>query len=518
MEPRPTQGSENGVADVLGRIRRKGVSLWSKDGRLHYKAPKGVLTKEDVESLKLSSAQIVALLERADGAGPIQEGVRTDGPRRVPMTFSQLSHWLWFNLGERHNLRQVASATRLCGPLDVDVVKRSLLEVTHRHDALRTRIVIQDGALMQEIATSVQCELVLQDLSHVPATLREIEVHRHIEDFVLEPVDVAEGPLWGVKLLRLAEQEHVLIVAMEHIISDWTSLNILISELLLAYGQILKRGIVDLAQISIPFSDYALRQQRTHDAWMSRNADYWRAHLAGTQRVRFPAQGSSSVAQVGWDHVTVTIGRELKTELRDWCRRHKTTLVMTALSIYIAFSLRWCGANEMVIQYLTDGRIDPKLASTIGAFAFSLPLRVTLLEGDRLTDLVTRVTGEYCDAYDHCDFAYMESRVPRPEFVRNTAFNWLPQRVTDHSITRLEDTALTFSPVPFEHPLLRQLDRDCEPVVLLFDTEDEVICDVQYPANRFSREAMQRFGQDFIGMLGHAVRHQEERLTELPFT
>ena len=153
-------GSGGREADVLGHLFAKGVRLWSEDGQLRYKAPKGALTAEDVEVLRASRSQLVALLEQAAVAEAV--GATLEPRRRsecVPLAFSQLAHWHLLNLGERPSLRQIASATHIRGDLDADSLRASIASIIDRHEALRTRVVVVDGIPLQETRESCGFDL-----------------------------------------------------------------------------------------------------------------------------------------------------------------------------------------------------------------------------------------------------------------------------------------------------------------------------------------------------------------------
>src|SRR4051794_10506766 len=88
--------------DVLGTLRKKGVKLWSDQGRLHYLAPKGVLTRDEMDQLVLSRSKVVALLQRAAGAVAPEPGDGAFTPGELlPLAFSQLAHWNLYQLAER---------------------------------------------------------------------------------------------------------------------------------------------------------------------------------------------------------------------------------------------------------------------------------------------------------------------------------------------------------------------------------------------------------------------------------
>jgi Condensation domain/TubC N-terminal docking domain len=511
-----SQVSMDRVAEFLASVRNKGVKLWCESGQLHYKAPKGVLTQEDIDGLRISRGQIVTLLERSAGAQATELELE---PRsrleRAPLAFSQLAHWHQYKLSERRAIRQIASATRIRGRLNVEVLQKSIAEVVRRHDALRTRIVALDGVPVQEIAESSSPELEFDDLTVISDSDRETQVRLLIDKHILEQIDVAADPLFRVWLLRIRDDEHVLIMAIEHMASDGFSLNILIHELFTAYIQGLKGQAFSLPEVPIQFAEYAVRQRNSLQSWLEEHGAYWNERLAGCHRLRFPAYGGSPAAsRVGWGVVPVRIGSQLKSELGEWSRLRRTTLVMSVFTAYVGLVLRWCDARECIIQYQSDGRTSPEIQSTVGYLASVLYLRMELLENNSFVDLLNRVTDEYCKAYEHADSSYFAAQVPRPEWTRNSAFNWLPRESKFDSFVL--DDAITCSPVRFVPPLARILDTDGEPSIGLLDTEEgEIAGEVWFPLNRFSVATMERFGRNFLVFIRALLRQPEGRVHDV---
>jgi hypothetical protein len=382
-----------------------------------------------------------------------------------------------------------------------------------RHEALRTRIATTNGIPTQEITKSTEYEFEIDDLSTLLEDEREVEVQRQIERLILKPVDLAVGPLFGVRLLTLGMNEHVLIVALEHIISDAYSMNILLRDLFATYTHIVRGRAVSLPTILVKFSDYAVWQRNAHQSWREKHGAYWDDYLLGSRRLRFPADQNTPAGGVsGWGSVPLQIGRALKAELREWCQLRRTTLVMSVFAAYVGIVLRWCNVSEGVIQYQSDGRVNSKMENTIGYFASTLFLRVQLLETDSFVDLVRRVTAKYWEAHEYVGLYDMASRVPQPEFTRNSLFNWVPQAPKGE---RYDLEGITCSPVHFEHPIRRNLDWDNEPSILLFDTEDEIVVSVTFPLSRFSIETMERFARNFLGFISVLLRQPERRVADI---
>jgi hypothetical protein len=371
---------------------------------------------------------------------------------------------------------------------------------------------------MQEISDSVDPELWVIDLSATADGQREAEVIHQIEKLILEPIDVASGPLFGARLLRVRDDEHVFIVAMEHIISDAFSINILLRELFAVYFLKFKGHAFSLPTVPVQFPDYAIWQRNAERSWLEKHGAYWNERLKGCSRLRFPVDECLQTGtRVGWGTVPVRVGRGLREELYQWSQRRRTTLVMAVLTAYIGLVSRWCNVSEVAIQYQTDGRVSQKVANTIGFFASPLYLSMTLREDDSFLDLINRVTEEYCDACEHADFCYMVAQVPQPEFTRNTAFNWLPQGSVNIDLSDLggSEDVITLSPVRFEHPMTRSLGFDGEPSVLLVEADGEILGDVYFPLSRFSVDTMSRFGRNFLAFIEALLRRPEERVKNL---
>jgi hypothetical protein len=493
--------------------------LWLENGQLHYRGPKHALNPKELESLRQSRTEIVALLERATTAEAAEPMLKFQRRRsnRVPLTFSQLAHWHSFHLNERRSIRQIASGMRLRGGLNPDALRRGITEIVRWQEALRTRIIVRDGIPEQEVSTSDEWEMEFVDLIEVAEDLREREVRRLIDEYILEPIDVSVDPLFGIKLLRLSEDEHVLIVAMEHMISDMFSMSILWRDLFATYLQALNGSVVSLPSIPVQFADYAEWQRNAHDSWIEKHGSYWNDLIAEYHRPTFPGdRGFRPTARLGWGAVPLQIGKKLKSELHEWCRLRRTTVPMAVFTAYVGLVLRWCNASESVIRYQSDGRALPDIERTIGFFASPLYVHAALREDDSFVDLMKRVTEEYCTACEHADSFYVAAQVPQPQIARSCLFNWIPQKSTmDLSGMDGSMHAITCSQVHFAHPMLKILELDMDPSVVLVDTGEEIVGDLHFPLGRFSVDTMEGFARYLLLFVDALLLQPEQRIKSI---
>jgi Condensation domain/TubC N-terminal docking domain len=488
------------LTDILAFARARGIRLWSENGQLRFKAPKGALTPEERERLKASRDQITAALHG-----------------RAPLSYSQLAHWHLHRLHARPAIRQIATATRLHGRLNVELLREAIARVTLHHDALRTRVLIHDGVPLQEVSPTALSKLEISDITSVPAAQREPEIQRQIEQLILQPITLSTGPLFGATLIHVNEREHILITAMEHIISDAVSKTILLRDIFTAYTQLVTGHGVSLPQIGIQFPDFAAWQRSRESFFLKKHGPYWTHHLAGCGRAKFPPDPHfrSGELRKGWGVAPIRLGATLKSNLSEWSRARGTTLVMTAFVAYAALVSRWCDLSDFVLPYQTDGRLHPKTENTLGFLASPLYLRIRTLAEDTPQDLLDRIVEEYCNAHEHHDASFLEAQQPRPDFTLNSAFNWIshghPLVLTELAQTQ---DALKLETIDFTHPLFRTLETDFEPALALQDVPGAIVGGVYFPLNRFSPETLERFARSFRMLLEQIVSDPNIRLRD----
>jgi hypothetical protein len=257
---------------------------------LKYRVLKGALSQDDVDALRACKDRLMAFLEdtRAGAAGAATSLYAGAAIHLVPLAFSQLAHWRIEQLAQERSYAVVGIVTRWRGPLNVLALKTALREMIRRHDALRTRIVVWEGTPLQEIRDCADCELGIDELTGQDSCQREAELLRCIDRCMCEPVDVTDFPLFRFNLIRVWEDDHVLVTAMEHIITDGFSLNLFLEELYCVYRDVAQGRTSSLPPVPIQFSDYAIWQRSAMRSWTERHAPYWAERLNVCQRMRPP--------------------------------------------------------------------------------------------------------------------------------------------------------------------------------------------------------------------------------------
>ena len=503
------------ASEILTEFRLRGVQLWLENDQLRYKAPEGLVSQEDLSRLRFHKAQLLTLLAEEYRAAEV---LRSTTGNRYPLSYSQRSHWNTFNLKDRPAVRQIASATWLRGKLDKDALEGAIRELVRRHASLRTRIVFVNGEPLQVVDPKSEFKLRTEQLEIATPSSLDTQVQARISELILEPIDIAKGPLFTSRLLYVGDREQILLVVMEHVISDAHSMGVFLTQLRVLYGKLSSGRPTTEVPLEIQFTDYVSEQLRGHEAWIGEHGAYWCGRIdAPSSFAQFPVDaGSASLGgNVGWGTVTFEWGQDFKTRLASWSRIHHTTAVIAVLTAFICTVASWCDQNSVVVRYQTDGRTSAQTKDVIGFFACPLYVFLSIFPQDTFYDVLKKVGVALCDAHERSDSCYLETLTPRPRFLRSCAFNWLPQPVGCEAIeSQQADAGLEYEPFTYQDPLLDRLEADSDPVLLILERQEKLIGRMHFPLQRFPAEAMQRFVDTLLSMAGRMLGHPESKLAK----
>jgi non-ribosomal peptide synthetase component F len=325
----------------------------------------------------------------------------------LPLSFAQQRLWFIEQLEPGSATYNIATAVRLTGELDVASLQRALSEVVRRHEALRTTFPMVDSAPVQRISPSQPFELPLLDLSGLAEQERELE--RFATEEARRPFDLAHGPLFRVKLVRVAENEHTLFAVMHHIISDGWSLGVLIREVATLYDAYSRGRENPLPELTIQYADYAAWQRE----WLSgevleNQLAYWRDHLAGAPTVLdlptdYPRQAMQTF---NGTHQSFRLPTALSASLDQLSKKEGVTLFMTLLAAFNVLLSWYTGQKDIVLGTGVANRTRIETESLIGFFVNTVVLRTDLSGGPSFRELLRRVRETTLGAYAHQDIPF----------------------------------------------------------------------------------------------------------------
>ncbi len=334
-------------------------------------------------------------------------------PAQIPLSFAQQRLWFLDQLEPGNPFYNIPAAVRIRGQFDRDALQRSINQIIERHEALRTIFTFQDGMPWQVIPPPQPLLIDLDDLSVQPPEVLQSKLAALMAQEALHSFNLATGPLLRVRALRVAPDEHVILLTMHHIVSDAWSMNILIQEITTLYTANLNRQEVDLPKLPIQYADFALWQR----AWfadphaiavLDQQLNFWRRQLAGPlPTLQLPTDfPRPEVQSFQGAEISFAWPEAMTTALRDLGRQQQATLFMTILAAVKTLLYRYTGQEDLIVGAPITNRHRPELEGLIGFFVNMLVLRSNLAGKPTFREVLRRVRETALETYSHQDIPF----------------------------------------------------------------------------------------------------------------
>jgi amino acid adenylation domain-containing protein len=326
-----------------------------------------------------------------------------------PTSFAQQRMWLLDQIEPGNVAYTIPLALRLQGPLDVSALRAAFQALVTRHETLRTSFALVHGQPMQRIGPTLAVDLPLHDLQSVPSSDQEAAVARLTAEVLGQPFDLARGPLLRLALLRLAEQAHVLVLALHHSIADGWSMGVLSRDLASAYAATVAGVALRWSPIRVQYADYALWQR----SWLegesgARLRAYWQQQLADAPTILDLPTDRPRPAELSYrgKRYAFAFSQDLTAAVNGLSQQTGVTAFMTLLAAFATVLGRASRQEELLIGAPIANRTHAEIERLIGFFANTLVLRM-MLDGDpSFCQLLARVREVCLGAYAHQDLPF----------------------------------------------------------------------------------------------------------------
>ncbi|WP_426344932.1 non-ribosomal peptide synthase/polyketide synthase [Pseudomonas aeruginosa] len=322
---------------------------------------------------------------------PIPAGVSS--AERDRLSYAQQRMWFLWHLEPQSGAYNLPSAVRLNGPLDRQALERAFASLVQRHETLRT--VFPRGADDSLAQAPLQrlLEVAFEDCSGLPEAEQEARLREEAQRESLQPFDLCEGPLLRVRLIRLGEERHVLLLTLHHIVSDGWSMNVLIEEFSRFYSAYATGAEPGLPALPIQYADYALWQRSWLEAGeQERQLEYWRGKLGERHPVlELPTDHPRpAVPSYRGSRYEFSIEPALAEALRGTARRQGLTLFMLLLGGFNILLQRYSGQTDLRVGVPIANRNRAEVEGLIGLFVNTQVLRSVF---DGRTSVATLLAG-----------------------------------------------------------------------------------------------------------------------------
>ncbi|WP_082339713.1 non-ribosomal peptide synthetase, partial [Pseudomonas sp. Pf153] len=441
--------------------------------------------------------------------------VPVSGEASLPLSFAQQRLWFLAQMEGANTAYNIPIGLRLRGRLDDDALQRALARIVARHDTLRSRFTrLNDEALVLIAPVEAGLLLRVEDLRGHPQADETLQALVQGEASI--PFDLQDDPLIRGRLVRMADDHHVLLLTLHHIIADGWSMGVLTRELMALY-QAFSRGEADpLPPLTLQYTDYAVWQRR----WLSgevlrQQSAYWQQALDGAPALLMLPTDRPRPAQMDYAGSTVEVWlpERLSAGLKVLCQRHGVTLYMVMLSAWALLLARLSGQSEVVIGSPVANRTRAEVEGLIGLFVNTLALRIETSAGQDVGAFLARVKARILEAQAHQDLPFEQVvEITRP--VRSlahsplfqTMLNW---RSSDGPALALGD--LTLEPVAQPSHFAK-----FDLTLTLSEGQGGIGGSLEYATALFDESTVRRYVGYFERLLQAMVDNDQAALEQVP--
>ncbi|MBJ6765037.1 amino acid adenylation domain-containing protein, partial [Myxococcaceae bacterium JPH2] len=460
------------------------------------------------ELLKKVAAQKAAAGNTARGTIAIQ-----DRSRPLPLSFAQQRLWFVDQLEPGTSLYNVPMAVRMEGVVDVALLERALLEVTRRHEVLRTTFVEEGTGPVQRVAPEPTLALEVRDVTGAS----DEALWDAAREVAARPFQLNQGPLMRALLLQRGAKDHLLTLVIHHIISDGWSMNVLVREVAMLYGSFARNLPSPLPPLPIQYADYGVWQREwLQGEVLDKHVTYWKQQLAAappalelyTDKLR-PAKRSGAGARHDFH-----LSRELMEGLKALGQREGASLFMVLLAGWQVLLARYAGQEDVSVGSPMAGRARGETEGLIGFFVNTLVLRTQVESTLPFRTLLARVRETVLGAQEH-------QGLPFERLVEALQ----PERIQGRSplfqVMFTLQASLGAGPVSVEGVKLEASELDTRTskfdlVLQVLETERGLQAFLEYDTDIFLASTIQRMVEHLRVLLEGAVARPDETVARLP--
>jgi non-ribosomal peptide synthetase component F/thioesterase domain-containing protein len=406
---------------------------------------------------------------------------------------------------------------KLTGPIDVRVLSRVLNEIVRRHEILRATFTEIDGNPAQIIAPSIHLNIPLRDLRSLSPVDRETEMDRLCLEEATRSFDLRKGPLVRLGLLRLDDEEHVLMFTLHHIVSDGWSIGLIMEELQKIYTAYAEGCESPLPELAIQYPDYVIWQQDfLAEPESVKQGEYWKKKLSGYERLEvepdFPRPPERTTHSA---IVSQMLPRELTDALKKFSDHYGGTMFITTLAACMTLLARYTGKRDIAAGSPLAGRNRTELESLVGLFVNHIVFRADASGDPSFPEFAVRVKDAALEAFANQD-------VPFENVLKSLSSDHKsapePFHVVNFICQREYARASTFV---FEFAGIRMSTMPSKSQGALYDLNFFMVereagwrLSLEYNTDLYSGKTAQQMLGDFRGLLEAIASNPNRRLSE----
>ncbi len=344
------------------------------------------------------------------GVGMLFKSIPVAAPREsYPLSYAQRRLWILNQFEENKLAYVIPTAYLLEGALEKVAFERAFNAIVERYEILRTTFTLENEGPQQRVHAYATFGLSLELLELRGEENPEIAARTLAEQEATLPFNLEKGPLLRAKLLQLAEDRHLFLLTLHHIITDGWSIELLTNEMFALYNAFLQEEANPLPELPIQYKDYSVWQhEQLQGENLQKQHAYWLTQFSGDLPVlELPSDKKRpEVKTYHGDRIELMFDEAVVLRLKAISQEHDASLFITLLASVNAFLSRYSGQKDMILGTTLAGRPHQDLENQVGFFINTLAFRNEIKETDTFQSLLERIRESTLLAFEHQEYPF----------------------------------------------------------------------------------------------------------------
>lgn len=384
------------MEELFTKLREKGITLWLDGESLKYQAAKGVMTRELLNEIGENKQKIIIFLQQVQYLKNADDKMeKADRSLQYqPVSYPQQSMWFFDKMNPGNSIYNIVNAFQVKGKFNEDYFNKACNVTAGRHESLRTVFTEENGLPERKIIKDMEFSIDIADLSQYREADRLKTTWDVIEQKAWKPFELDRAPLWKICLMRLSEEERIILLTIHHIIADAWSNRVFLEETMAVYHSLCGERPYELPEVTLNYSDYVHWQRKrfANEAVKKPLLSYWKTRLNGYETLMLPADRPRPPLQSfsGKTEGSVLVP-ELSDRIRNICLKEDVSMYMFLLTGFEILLSRYSSQTDIVLGTVTANRAREEVRDMIGFLINTIVIRDDLSGNPSVSEMLKRV-------------------------------------------------------------------------------------------------------------------------------
>lgn len=411
-----------------------------------------------------------------------------------PLSSAQKRMYIVNKINPQDLSYNIPIAYKIYGELDKVKICQAFNTLVKENEILRTVFKEKDGEVFQEVIDNNSFRLSFEE---VKESISEDALYDYIN-----LLNLAEAPLFEVRIIELNQFEYILFINTHHIILDGISVNILIEEVARYYNE------EEVAKKNLQYKEFVENEKRIFEKKSFENSEkYWLNKFAEEGNLLdlpFDFINTNSINSSEGEQISFKISEEISKEIKELATIQKVTLNMFFLTAFKVLLFKYTKQSDIVIGTAYANRNDTETQKMLGMFVNTIPVKSTLTSDKSFVDTLDEVKFEYLDSFRHQSYPFNQL-INKLGYFRETGENSLFN--TFYTFQNYKRSSPNFEGLTFKEIKLKPKNAKFDIELNVEENENIFELDITFKTNKFKEQTMEVMGNHFKEILYSTVKN-----------